>query len=451
MDLNKNNVKKICGIITFAVLLYLGVKRFDIVLDIAGFLFKLFRPFLLGACIAYILSVPLRGIEKLLFSGKAAKKNKIICLIKRPVSILLTFVLVLGVIAVVFFLLIPELYNTGVAIAAQIPDATDSLVSWANKMLTKYPVILDQINALNISWSTISTTVVNFIKTDFLDTLNSTFQIAMGIITSLVNFGIALFFSIYLLFAKETLAEQIKKVFFAFFKEKKAKNMIRIAKLSDQTFSSFLSGQCVEAVILGLMFVIVLSVLGFPYAVLIGVLIAFTALIPVFGAFIGAMFGAVLILLVNPVYALWFLVIFLILQAIEGNLIYPHVVGNAVGLPAIWVLVAVTLGGSLLGITGMLFFIPLVSVLYALFRELVYGRLKNKGWKSGQREPIEHGHEQGENESSENMPEENLSEGKPVKTFTYEDAHADKVQTKTEDKSRSTKVKAGSKRRIHKK
>jgi len=379
MELNKNNIKNIFGIIVFAVLFYLGVQRFDVVLDIVAYIYKLVKPFVLGACIAYILSVPMRGIEKLLFGGKKARENNFVKKIKRPVSLLLTFVFVIGIIVFVLFLLIPELYNTGVAIADQIPPATDRLVAWAEKMFVQYPVILDQINALNINWDTVSKTIVSFIQTDFLDTLNSTLQVAIGIIASLVNFGIALFFSIYLLFAKETLARQLKKVLFAFLKEKKANLVLRISKLTDQTFSHFLSGQCVEAVILGLMFVIVLSILNFPYAVLIGVLIAFTALIPVFGAFIGAMLGVLLILLVNPMQAVWFLLIFVILQGIEGNLIYPHVVGNAVGLPALWVLVAVTIGGSMMGITGMLFFIPLVSVLYALFRELVYSRLQKRG------------------------------------------------------------------------
>ena len=165
---------------------------------------------------------------------------------------------------------------------------------------------------------------------------------------------------------------------FAFIPRGKAEAALEVFSLTYNTFSSFLTGQCVEAVILGSMFVVSMSVLKIPYALLIGIVIAFTALIPIFGAFIGCAIGAFLIFMVNPVKALIFVILFLILQQIEGNLIYPHVVGNSVGLPSIWVLAAVSIGGSLMGIVGMLIFIPIVSVLYALFREIVYLKLKQQ-------------------------------------------------------------------------
>ena len=177
---------------------------------------------------------------------------------------------------------------------------------------------------------------------------------------------------------KERLGRQVRKVLQAFMPAKRVARVIYICSLSYRTFSNFITGQCIEAVILGTMFFIVMSIFQFPYALLVGVLIAFTALIPIFGAFIGCIVGALLILMVNPMQALMFVIMFLILQQIEGNLIYPHVVGNSVGLPSIWVLVAVTLGGNLMGVAGMLIFIPLMSVAYALFREWVYRRLAKK-------------------------------------------------------------------------
>ena len=161
----------------------------------------------------------------------------------------------------------------------------------------------------------------------------------------------------------------------------KAEAVIEVCSLTYRTFSNFLTGQCVEAVILGTMFVIAMSIFKMPYAWLIGILIAFTALIPIFGAFIGCAIGAFLIFMIDPIQAFWFIVLFLVLQQIEGNLIYPHVVGNSVGLPSIWVLAAVSIGGSLMGIVGMLIFIPIVSVLYALFREVVYLKLKKNNIK----------------------------------------------------------------------
>ena len=165
---------------------------------------------------------------------------------------------------------------------------------------------------------------------------------------------------------------------YALLPNKVTKKILEIGALSNKTFSSFLSGQCVEAVILGAMFVITMSIFRMPYAMLTGIVIAITALIPIFGAFIGCAVGVLLIFMENPMQALWFVVLFLVLQQIEGNLIYPHVVGNSVGLPSIWVLVAVTIGGNLFGIAGILFFIPLCSVLYALFREFIKKRLKEQ-------------------------------------------------------------------------
>ena len=208
--------------------------------------------------------------------------------------------------------------------------------------------------------------------------LDSTITVARSIISGLTTFFIAFVFACYILLQKEKLNIQVKKVMFAFIPRGKAEAALEVFSLTYNTFSSFLTGQCVEAVILGSMFVVSMSVLKIPYALLIGIVIAFTALIPIFGAFIGCAIGAFLIFMVNPVKALIFVILFLILQQIEGNLIYPHVVGNSVGLPSIWVLAAVSIGGSLMGIVGMLIFIPIVSVLYALFREIVYLKLKQQ-------------------------------------------------------------------------
>ena len=178
---------------------------------------------------------------------------------------------------------------------------------------------------------------------------------------------------------KKKLGIQAKKVLFAFVRRGRAEAVVEVTSLTYSTFSSFLTGQCLEAVILGSMFVVAMTIFRLPYALLVGIFIAFTALIPIFGAFLGCAVGAFLIFMVDPMKALMFIVLFLVLQQIEGNLIYPHVVGNSVGLPSIWVLAAVSIGGSLMGVVGMLIFIPIVSVAYALFREIVYLKLKKQG------------------------------------------------------------------------
>ena len=197
-------------------------------------------------------------------------------------------------------------------------------------------------------------------------------------VSGVSTFVISLIFSFYVLLQKEKLGRQGRQVIYGLLPLRQADRTLDVLRLSGRTFSSFLSGQCLEACILGTLFVAAMTIFRMPYALLVGVLIALTALIPIVGAFIGCAVGALLIAIDDPWKALWFIVLFLVLQQIEGNLIYPHVVGSSVGLPSIWVLAAVTLGGKLMGITGMLFFIPLCSVIYALFRSYVKNRLVSK-------------------------------------------------------------------------
>lgn len=185
--------------------------------------------------------------------------------------------------------------------------------------------------------------------------------------------------SIYILSNKKKLLSQVRSVLYAYVGRKYADKISEVAVLTNQTFSSFISGQCVEAVILGVMFFLVMSILGLPYSLVISVFIAFMALIPYVGAFLGCLVGMLLIVIVSPMQALIFLVTFLVLQQLEGQLIYPKVVGSSVGLPAIWILVSVFVGGKLFGIVGMLFFIPLTSVVYSLLRLNVSHRLKSGG------------------------------------------------------------------------
>jgi len=218
----------------------------------------------------------------------------------------------------------------------------------------------------------------NFFKSGAGSMLDSTIAAAKSIVEFFTTFFIAFVFAIYILLQKENLNIQVRKVLFAFVRKGRAEAILEVCSLTYNTFSSFLTGQCVEAIILGTMFVVVMGILRLPYALLVGILIAFTALIPIFGAFIGCAVGAFLIFMVDPMKAFMFIVLFLILQQIEGNFIYPHVVGNSVGLPSMWVLAAVSIGASLMGIVGMLIFIPLVSVIYALFREIVYLKLKQR-------------------------------------------------------------------------
>ena len=378
MNLNKENIKHIRWLILFTVILCLGIQRFDVIIMILKYVWDLLFPFVLGLCIAYLISVPMRFIERVLFTPKKKPLAKFWEKTKRPISLFITIIIVLGVIAIVMFVVLPELITTGESLYKSIPGFMQEVQLKFDELMAKYPFVAKHLNEFEFDWTSITNGLVNFIKNDLLTTLTSTVQIAKNIMGALLDVMIAVFFSIYVLIQKEKLARQSKAVLSAFFKQSTTRTVVRIARLADTTFSSFFSGQCIEAVIMGTLFVIAMTIFGFPYAVMVGVLIAFTALIPIFGPMIGCVISALLILISSPVQAFWFVIMFFALQLIEENLIYPHVVGNAVGLPPMWVLVAVSLGGSLFGITGMLFFIPLTSVLYALFREIIYKKIMSK-------------------------------------------------------------------------
>lgn len=373
MELSKETKKHLMQVIAFAILLYCGIEHFDVVIAAVRFVLGISMPFLLGGAIAFIVNVPMKKIEKYLFP-----KNKKFEKWRRSAAYLLTLVCIIGILALALVVIIPELGNTVAMLGEQIPVAIKAVQKWLADIPKQYPALAPAIEELNIDWSAVSASVVNFVQSIASSAVSSGVGVFSGIVSGVTTFVIAFTFSIYVLFQKEKLARQGKQVLYALFPDKATEKMLLVMRLSNQTFSSFLSGQCLEAVILGTMFVISMSLFGMPYAMLTGIVIAITALVPIFGAFIGCAVGMLLIVMVNPIQALWFLVLFLVLQQVEGNLIYPHVVGNSVGLPSIWVLAAVTIGGNLFGIMGILVFIPLCSVLYALFATFVKKRLKER-------------------------------------------------------------------------
>ena len=376
MNLNKKDMKNLMLLILFAVVVYVGIQRADVLLVFARFMVGIAYPFLLGAAFAFVLNVPMSFLEKRLF-GSAESKGKMKKL-GRPLSLILSLILVVGVVLVVILVVVPEMGQTFMSVSASIEAAIPRLQTWAVETFHNNKQIAEWIQNLEFDWNSIIGTAVDFLKNGAGNVLNSTVAMARTVVNVLMNFFIALVFAVYILLQKEKLTVQVQKVFYAFLSAKMVKKVLEVCSLSYRTFASFVTGQCLEAVILGTMFFVSMTLFRFPYAMLIGILIAFTALIPIFGAFIGCVVGTFLILVVDPMKGLAFIVLLLVLQQIEGNLIYPHVVGNSVGLPSIWVLVAVTVGGSLMGVVGMLIFIPLTSVVYALFRQTVYKKLKER-------------------------------------------------------------------------
>lgn len=380
MDLNKENMRKIRELIVFTIVILMALWKYTLVVDVLGFVLNIIFPFLLGGAIAFILNVPMSFLERQIFrNGDAGEKP--MQRIARPCSLTLTILCVTGIIALVMFVVIPQLGSTFVSLGKSIQDFMPSAILWMEELFHNNEEIMELLGDLNMDWDKILDSVVSFFKSGAGNVLNSTMSAAKSIINSVTTFFIAFVFACYILLQKEKLNVQMKKILYAYLPKRIVEKMLDVCSLTYRTFSSFLTGQCVEALILGFMFFVVMGIFRLPYALLVGILIAFTALIPIFGAFIGCIVGAFLILMVNPVQAFTFVVMFLVLQQIEGNLIYPKVVGNSVGLPSIWVLAAVSIGGSLMGVVGMLVFIPLVSVIYILFRGDVYKRLDEKGLK----------------------------------------------------------------------
>ena len=380
MDLNKKSMKKIRELIVFTAILVVALWKFDTVLEGAKNIWGILFPFVLGGAIAFVINVPMSFLEKKIF-GKTKDGNKVGKKLARPISLLLTIILAVGVIALVMFGVIPQLTRTMGSLMISIANFVPQMQNWIREFSHNNQDIMKLVNQVQFNQDQAIKWGISILGSGAGNMMNTTMSAVGSIVSGFATFFIAFSFACYILFQKEKLHVQIRKVFFAFIPKQKAEAFLKICSLTYQTFANFLTGQCVEAVILGSMFVVTLSILKMPYALLIGTLIAFTALIPIFGAFIGCAVGCFLIFMISPKQAILFIIVFLILQQIEGNLIYPHVVGGSVGLPSIWVLAAVTIGGNLMGIVGMLIFIPLVSVLYTIFREFVYLRLKEKNIK----------------------------------------------------------------------
>lgn len=375
MELSKDFVRKVRGLVVFTAFVVLCFWNYDTVFNVLSYFFGILLPFLLGGAMAFVINVPMGFIEdKILFRNKKSKffLNKW----ARPISLIITLILVFALLGFVFFVLVPQIANSVVSIGDSMQVVWPQVEGYATTIFADKELIIDFIETIEFNWNEVVQFVLSFIQSGAGSIIDITVTLAFGIISFMTTAIIALIFAVYILVQKEKLGLQGRKVLFAFMRKGRAEAALEILELSNKTFANFLTGQCTEAIIIGVIFVIVLSILKLPYAILIGVLISFTALIPVFGAFLGCIVGAFLILLVSPYQALFFVVVFLIIQQIEGNLIYPYVVGGSVGLPSIWVLVAVSLGASLMGVVGMLIFIPITSVLYALFREVVYIKLK---------------------------------------------------------------------------
>jgi predicted PurR-regulated permease PerM len=339
---------------------------------VLNFLKTLFAPFVLGAGLAFIVNVPMRAIENKLIKIKKPT-------LRRVVAVLLTFFAVALILFLVVQLLLPQLVTTMETLIAKMPGFAVRVWNSVNEFLEANPEVMDWVEVNTdfeqMDWMSYVEKLLAWVSDSVSDIVGGTFNAIGSVFTAVFNGVIALVFALYCLFRKEILARQGRRLLYAFLPEKVCDETVRILRLTASTFSNFISGQCLEAVILGAMFAVAMLIFRMPYVPLVSVLVAITALVPIVGAFVGCGLGAFFILVDDPIKAVWFVIMFLVIQQIEGNVVYPKVVGSSVGLPGMWVLLAVALGGKLMGVAGMFIMIPLVSVVYTLLREITDKRL----------------------------------------------------------------------------
>lgn len=370
MKEKKQYVRVTMTIITFTVLLIYFVNHTSVITGLLGRIVSIIFPFLIGCGIAFVLNIPLRNIESGLFKDETKKIYKA----KRAISIVLTYLIAVAVLGIVITVVAPEVGDTITKIKDKLPAFIDRCKDLANKYMEKYPELNKEIQNFNPDLSKISNIFVDNGQT----IISTTVGIFSSIVSAIVNTLIGIVFSVYILAQKEKLGRQAKMICYAIFKESTADEMMIFGKIAHTTFAKFFTCQFREGFILGSMFVVTMLIIKLPYALTIGVIIAFTALIPVFGAFMGLFIGSLLILVDSPSKVIVFIIMFFVLQNIENYLIYPRLVGGGVGLPPIWVLLAVLMGGDLMGVVGMFVFIPLVSVIYAYVRSIIYRKLKHR-------------------------------------------------------------------------
>ncbi len=373
---NKDNKKEIVTSFLSIVLVLALLLYGDRITGVLGIILGITRPFILGVAIAYVLNLPMSFIERKLLCFMKGRGEKL----KRVLSIILSLLFVALLVVLLFVTVVPEIVSAVQNIGREVPGALEKLGAFIeNHLALSEKDFPDLSQTLEKDWESFVEKILPVLKNGIGAILSTTFTAAGQVVSSLASFFVSLVFAVYILGEKERLGRQINILKRAYLGENKRKRTEHFVSVLNNSFSSFITGQCLEAVILGTIFMVVLSVLRMPYAVMIGVVVMFSALLPIVGAFIACFVGAFLILLESPVKAFVFVIVFLVVQQLENNLIYPRVVGSSVGLPAIWVFFAVTMGGSLFGVVGMLVFIPLVSTFYTLIKEDANKRIEKKG------------------------------------------------------------------------
>lgn len=376
MQIEKKTIRKLFLTAVGCIILYWilhETERVARMMDVVG---GIFRPFVIGSALAFIVNVPMRALERGL---RFVKKPGL----RRSLAMLLTVVVVILVLAGVVVLLIPQITETFMSLIPKLTSFFMAVEERVRGFLENNPRLMELIYSNtefeNLDWAGLIQKVMGVVTSGISTIAVGTFSAVGSITGGIVDTVIGLVFMVYCLSRKEILARQGRRIIYSFLPERFCDEVIRILRLTNRTFCNFLSGQCLEACILACLFAVTMAILRMPYITLISVLIGVTALIPVVGAFVGCALGAFFILVNDPFQAVIFVIMFLILQQIENNMIYPKVVGTSIGLPGMWVLFAVGVGGEIMGVAGMFIMIPVMAVIYTLAREVTSKRVAERG------------------------------------------------------------------------
>ena len=378
MERTRPTLRNVFAVIVFTILLIWIVFNFERVTMLTSGFVSLLGPFLAGTILAFILNLPMAFIERHIFKKPWSKGEKFRSSVRRGLSILGAVLFFIAIFVGIGFLVIPEIIRIFTTLSEQLPGYLTDVEAWLEQNIGQGGGLSSVLELVRNSLDGVTEQFTNWLSDSVTELASSALIFVTSFASMLVNIVLAVIFAIYCLAKKETLGRQLKRILYAIFPERWADSLVSVGSLSISVFSRFVTGQGVEAIVLGLMFFLGMTILRLPYALMIGALTTVTALIPIFGAIFSALIGGALILIQDPLQALIFLIMAVVIQQVEGDVIYPVVVGNAVGLPSIWTFVAVTLGGATAGILGMLIAVPLASILYLLVSAYVYKRLNNK-------------------------------------------------------------------------
>lgn len=368
-------IKNYFLLITYAIVLAYVFLNLDTVWNVVVTIIDLIKPFIIGICIAFVLNIPMKFFEEKVVGKLTKEKSKL----KRPLSLIITIIVLVGLIIGLMTFVIPQLAESCSTLVKNVPEYMDSLEKFMNKNINSKELLSsDVIEEVYNKILSMGQNIIKIIGQVAGTIVSHALDITVGVTSTIINIVMAFIVSIYILLSKEKLSNQIKKILYAYMKKENVIKFLKVSKIANIKFTNFVRSQVIEACILGVLCFIGMTICSMPYALLISTIIGVTALVPIFGAFVGAILSAFIVLMVSPIKVILFAVIFVVIQQIEGNLIYPFVVGNSIGLSALWVLFAITVGGNAFGVVGMLIGVPLFGVLYTLISITTNKRLEKR-------------------------------------------------------------------------